>query len=83
LYDSPTDIDVINATRKVAADLGMPPGDVALAWLLSRPGVVAPIIGATKMGHLETAVAALDVKLSEDQIKELEAPYRPHSIRGM
>ena len=83
LYDSPSDLDVINATRKVAADIGVPPGAVALAWLLSRPAVAAPIIGATKIEHLESAVAALDVKLTEDQIKTLEAPYRPHSVKGM
>lgn len=83
LYDSPSDMDVIDATRKVAEEVGVPPAQVALAWLLSKPAVAAPIIGATKPGHLETAVAALDVKLTDDQIKSLEAPYRPHGIRGM
>jgi aryl-alcohol dehydrogenase-like predicted oxidoreductase len=83
LYDSPSDLDVISATRRVAADVGVPPGEVALAWLLSRPAVAAPIIGATKIAHLESAVAGLDVKLTEDQIKALEAPYRTHSVKGM
>ena len=83
LYDSPSDMDVINAVRKVAEEIGVPPAQVALAWLLSRPAVTAPIIGATKPGHLETAVAALDVKLTDEQIRALEAPYRPHAVKGM
>ncbi len=82
LYDSPGDNDVIEATRKVAADSGAEPAEIALAWLLSRPGVVAPIIGATKIDHLETAVRALDVKLSDYQIAALQAPYTPHAVRG-
>jgi Predicted oxidoreductases (related to aryl-alcohol dehydrogenases) len=82
LYDSPGDNDVIEANRKVAADLGVQPAEVALAWLLSRPGVVAPIVGATKISHLETAIKALEVHLTEDQIKALEAPYRPHAVKG-
>jgi aryl-alcohol dehydrogenase-like predicted oxidoreductase len=83
LYDTPSDNDVIEATRKVASGIGVPPAHIALAWLLSKPAVAAPIIGATKIEHLETAVAALDVKLTDQQIKELEAPYRPHAIKGM
>jgi aryl-alcohol dehydrogenase-like predicted oxidoreductase len=82
LYDSPGDNDVIDANRKVAGEIGVQPAKVALAWLLSRPGVVAPIIGATKIGHLETAIKALDVQLSEDHIKALEAPYKPHAVKG-
>lgn len=83
LYDSPGDLDVINAVRKVAGEIGVPPAEVALAWLLSRPAVAAPIIGATKIEHLETAVAALDVKLTDEQIQAMEAPYRPHPVKGM
>jgi aryl-alcohol dehydrogenase-like predicted oxidoreductase len=83
LYDTPSDNDVIEGNRKVASDLGIPPAHVALAWLLSKPGVAAPIIGATKLEHLESAVAALDVKLSDEQIQALENPYKPHAIRGM
>jgi aryl-alcohol dehydrogenase-like predicted oxidoreductase len=83
LYDSPSDMDVINAVRKVAEEIGVPPAQVALAWLLSRPAVAAPIIGATKPGHLETAVAALDVKLADEHIRALEASYRPHAVKGM
>lgn len=82
LYDSPSDDDVIAATRGVAEELSAKPAQVALAWLLSKPGVVAPIIGATKMDHLETAVGALDVTLSSEQLQALESPYRPHAVRG-
>ena len=83
LYDSPGDPDVIAAVRKVAAEMGVTPAEVALAWLLSRPAVAAPIIGATKVEHLESAVKALDVKLSDEQIKAVETPYRPHAVKGM
>ena len=82
LYDSPGDDEVISAVRKVAEEVGTKPAEVALAWLMSRPGVVAPIIGATKIDHLETAVKSLDLKLNEDQIKAIEGPYRPHAVRG-
>ena len=61
---------------------GVPPARVALAWLLSRPAVTAPIIGATKLPHLEDAVAALDLELSAEEVRQLEAPYRPHPVRG-
>ena len=82
LYDSPSDNDVIDATRTVAQEAGVKPAEVALSWLLSRPGVAAPIIGATKVEHLETAVKALDLELTDEQIELLEAPYRPHSVKG-
>ncbi len=82
LYDSPGDNDVVEAVRKVGAESRLPPAGVALAWLLSRPGVVAPIVGATRIEHLETAVRALDVELTDEQIKALEAPYKPHAVRG-
>lgn len=83
LYDSPGDPEVIAAVRKVADEMGVRPAEVALAWLLSKPGVTAPIIGATKVEHLESVVKALDVKLSEEQVKTVEAPYRPHTVKGM
>ncbi|HEX5854349.1 MAG TPA: aldo/keto reductase [Thermoanaerobaculia bacterium] len=82
LYDAPSDGEVIEAVKKVAAARGVPPAAVALAWLLSRPAVTAPIIGATKLEHLETALSALDVTLTDDEILALEAPYRPHAVRG-
>jgi aryl-alcohol dehydrogenase-like predicted oxidoreductase len=82
LYDHPSDWDVVDALVAVANARGVEPAQVALAWLLSRPGVVAPIIGATKLPHLETAVRALDLELSDDERRALEAPYRPHDVRG-
>jgi aryl-alcohol dehydrogenase-like predicted oxidoreductase len=82
LYDSPSDNEVIAATRQVADELGVKPAEVALAWLHTRPGVVAPIIGATKIDHLETAVKSLDLELSDDHLQRLEAPYRPHKVKG-
>ena len=82
LYDSPADLDVVQAVRKVAEEIGRKPAEVALAWLLSRPAVAAPIIGATKIEHVEISVSALDVKLTKEQITELEAPYRPHPVKG-
>jgi len=82
LYDHPSDDAVIEAVRSVAAARGLPPAAVALAWLLSRPAVTAPIVGATKLEHLETALSALDVTLTQDEFGALEAPYRPHAVRG-
>ena len=82
LYDNPGDGDVIEAVRKVAAERKAPPAQVALAWLLQRPGVTAPIVGATKLDHLETALGALDIDLSPAEVAALEAPYAPHEVRG-
>jgi aryl-alcohol dehydrogenase-like predicted oxidoreductase len=82
LYDSPSDLLVIEAVRKVASELGVSPSEVALAWLLQRPGVSAPIVGATRIEHLESAVRSLDVSLSEEQVRAVEAPYQPHAVRG-
>jgi aryl-alcohol dehydrogenase-like predicted oxidoreductase len=82
LYDHPADTDVLEANRSVAAARGVPMARVALAWLLSRPGVTAPIVGATKPAHLEEALAALDLTLTTEEAAALEAPYRPHGVRG-
>jgi aryl-alcohol dehydrogenase-like predicted oxidoreductase len=82
LYDSPTDQKVIEAGRKVAKEIGVAPSEVALAWLLQKPGVSAPIVGATKIEHLESAVRALDVKLTAEHVRALEEPYQPHAVRG-
>jgi aryl-alcohol dehydrogenase-like predicted oxidoreductase len=82
LYDTPSDADVVAAVGRVAAARGVPRAQVALAWLLSRPGVVAPIVGATKLEHLDDAVRALDLTLSDDERAELEAPYVPHKVKG-
>ena len=82
LYGRPEDYDVIDRLRAVADDRGQPPAQVALAWLLHKPGVTAPIVGATKPSHLEDALAAAELKLSPDEIARLEEPYRPHPILG-
>jgi aryl-alcohol dehydrogenase-like predicted oxidoreductase len=77
-----SDFDVVDAVRAVATERGLPMAQVALAWLLGRSGVVAPIVGATKLDHLEDAIAAVDVTLSDDEVRRLEEPYRPHPILG-
>jgi aryl-alcohol dehydrogenase-like predicted oxidoreductase len=55
---------------------------VALAWLLSKPAVTAPIVGATKLPHLDAAIRAVELQLSPAEVERLEAPYRPHPVRG-
>jgi len=82
LYDQAGDIDVMRACQEVAAARGVEPAQIALAWLYSKPTVTTPIIGATKMGHLDAAIAALDIKLKTEEIQKLESPYLPHRIRG-
>ena len=82
LYDQASDWNVIEITQAVAAARGVGMAEVALAWLLSRPGVTAPIVGATKMEHLDAAVRALDLALTPEECARLEAPYEPHPVRG-
>ena len=76
------DFAVVDALVGVAAERGLPPAQVALAWMLHRPELTAPIIGATKPGHVEDAVAAVGVRLSDDEIAALEKPYVPHPVLG-
>ena len=83
LYDQPSDWDVVEAVKRVADQRGEPPARIALAWLLSKPAVTAPIIGATKLKHLDDAVAAVDIDLTNEEITALEAPYRAHPVKGM
>jgi aryl-alcohol dehydrogenase-like predicted oxidoreductase len=82
LYGRPEDFDVVDRLVEVASEAGVKPVQMALAWLLQKPGVTAPIIGATKQGHLEDALAAADLRLSADQVERLDEPYRPHPILG-
>jgi 1-deoxyxylulose-5-phosphate synthase len=76
------DREVIAAVGQIAQQRGVPRAQVALAWVLQKPGVTAPIIGAAKPQHLEDAVAALSLQLSRNEIAQLESPYRPHEIVG-
>ncbi|NIR31469.1 MAG: aldo/keto reductase [Gammaproteobacteria bacterium] len=73
---------IIEAVQARAAERGVPPAQVALAWVLSKPVVTAPIVGASKMQHLDDAVGALEIALSEADIERLEAPYVPHEPVG-
>jgi len=82
LYSQPADFDVVDAVAEVAAERGVPPAQVALAWLLHRPGVTAPIVGATKIGHIEDALAAVKLELTEDEMRRLEERYIPHPVLG-
>jgi aryl-alcohol dehydrogenase-like predicted oxidoreductase len=82
LYEQPTDFDVVDAAQAVADARGVPTAQVGLAWLLSRPGVSAPIVGSTKLGHLQDALAAETLTLSDDEVAALEKPYVPHPVLG-
>lgn len=82
LYFQDSDFAVVERLTALAGRLGFKPAQVALAWLLHKPGITAPIIGASKMYQLEEAVAALDISLSSEEIAELEAPYQPHPVLG-
>jgi aryl-alcohol dehydrogenase-like predicted oxidoreductase len=82
LYSKDTDFDIVNRVTEIADKKGLPNAQVALAWMLSKPGITAPIIGASKPGHLEDAVAALSVKLSDEEINRLEELYQPHPVLG-
>jgi 1-deoxyxylulose-5-phosphate synthase len=84
LYAATADADrkVVEAVAQVASQRGVPRAQVALAWLLAKPAITAPIVGATKPHHLDDAVASLSVKLTEDEIKILEAPYIAHAVTG-
>ena len=82
LYRQPEDYEVAERAAAVAERRGVKPAQIALAWLLHQPAVTAPIIGASRMEHLEDAVAALEIRLSEEDRRELEEPYRPHPVLG-
>ncbi|HME05093.1 MAG TPA: aldo/keto reductase [Solirubrobacteraceae bacterium] len=82
LYNQPTDFDVVERVAEVAAAREVPPAQVALAWLLHKPAVTAPIVGATKPNHLNDALAAEELALSEREISRLEEPYVPHPVLG-
>ncbi|MDT0319999.1 aldo/keto reductase [Streptomyces millisiae] len=76
------DFDIVDVLRTLAAGHGRPAAQIALAWLLSKPGVSAPVLGATKPHHIDDAIAALDITLDGEQMTSLETPYRPHPVIG-
>jgi aryl-alcohol dehydrogenase-like predicted oxidoreductase len=82
LYAQPTDFDVVERVAEVAGERGVPPAQVALAWLLHKPGVTAPIFGATKLGHVQDALAAEQLELTDQELARLEEPYVPHPVLG-
>jgi 1-deoxyxylulose-5-phosphate synthase len=79
---SEADFEVVDRCAEVAGERGVPPAQVALAWLLGRPGVTAPIVGATKVEHLDDALAAEQLSLSHEEVERLEEPYVPHAVAG-
>ena len=82
LYTPEVDFAVVDRAAEVAAERGVPTAQIALAWLLHKPGVTAPIVGATKVEHLEDALAAEQLSLSAEEIERLEEPYVSHAISG-
>jgi 1-deoxyxylulose-5-phosphate synthase len=85
LYTAAVDADraVIDAVAAVASTRGVPRAQVALAWLIQQPGITSPIVGASRLGHLEDAMAALDLRLTAEELSALEAPYVPHPVSGI
>ena len=82
MYTDNVDWEIVDTVQRIAAARGVTGAQVALAWLLSKPAVTAPIIGATKLTQLEDAIGAIDVSLSVDEIAALEKPYTPHGVLG-
>jgi len=82
LYKTEADDRVVDRVAEVAQKRGVPPAQIALAWILHKPAVTAPIIGASKPNHLDDALAALSIKLSDEEIAGLEEPYVPHPVLG-
>jgi aryl-alcohol dehydrogenase (NADP+) len=82
LYFREEDFIVAERVQDVAQNRGVTGSQIALAWLLNKPHIAAPIIGATKLEHLEQSIAALEIDLSEDEVKSLEEPYQPHPVLG-
>jgi aryl-alcohol dehydrogenase-like predicted oxidoreductase len=82
MYYSDADFDVVDRVIEIAKKRGVAPAQIALAWLLHKPGVTAPIVGASKLGQLDDAIAAIDIALDDDEIGALEEPYVPHRVLG-
>jgi aryl-alcohol dehydrogenase-like predicted oxidoreductase len=82
LYFREEDFDVAERAQEIAGEHGVTGSQIALAWMLNKTYISAPIIGATKLEHLEQSIAALDIKLSDEEVKRLEEPYLPHPVLG-
>jgi aryl-alcohol dehydrogenase-like predicted oxidoreductase len=82
LYNTDSDFELVKRLSEVAAARELPASVVALAWIMGKQGITSPIIGASKPGHLEDAVAAISVKLTAEEVKQLEELYQPHPILG-
>ncbi len=80
-FFKPEDFDVLEETMRIAKEKDVTPSQIAIAWLLHK-GVVAPVVGASKVQHIEEAIEALSIRLSGDDIRRLEAPYKPHLAVG-
>lgn len=83
MYYQPEDFAIVERVTALAKARRVSNAQVALAWVMAQPGITAPIVGATKMAHLEDALAALDLSLTEEERQSLEAPYRPHPVLGI
>jgi aryl-alcohol dehydrogenase (NADP+) len=82
LYYGESDFDVVDRVIELAKARNVKPAQIALSWMLHRPGITAPIIGASKMPQLEEAIGALDIDLEPNEMATLEQPYKPHAILG-
>lgn len=82
MYYSDDDFKVLERVKELAAQKGCSPAQVALSWMLHKPGITSPIIGATRLAQLEEAIAALEIALETGQVSFLEEAYRPHPVLG-
>ena len=82
MYYTDADFKVVDRNVEIAGKLGVKPMQLALAWVLANPVVTAPIIGASKLSHLDDAAAALEIKLSAEDKRALDEPYQPHRVLG-
>src|SRR5262245_26844115 len=80
LYENRVDWSVVDAVERIAKARGVSMAEVSLAWLLAKPGVTAPIVGATKLEQLQTSVRAVDLRLSDDELRDLESGYTPKPV---
>ena len=82
LYYEDTDWTIVDRVVKLAGEKGVSPAQIALSWMLHKPGIISPIIGASKMPHLEEAVAAIEIAMTNEEMRFLEEPYQPHPVLG-